>query len=64
MRSGYTALVTWPNRGGGERAAYNLKRVKARWEANDEPGLVFQEAACATASSRPGSSSPRSPSTG
>ena len=44
VRSGYTALVTWPNRGGGERAAYNLKRIKARWKANDEPGLVFQEA--------------------
>ena len=44
VRSGYTALVTWPNRGGGERAAYNLARVKARWEANLEPGLVFQEA--------------------
>src|SRR5215210_3217012 len=43
-RSGYTALVTWPNRGGGERAAYNLQRVKPRWEANDQPGLVFQEA--------------------
>ena len=44
VRSGYTALVTWPNRGGGERAAYNLKRIKARWKANDEAGLVFQEA--------------------
>jgi transcription-repair coupling factor (superfamily II helicase) len=44
VRSGYTAVVTWPNRGGGERAAYNLDRVKPRWEANAEPGLVFQEA--------------------
>ncbi len=44
VRSGYTTVVTWPNRGGGERAAYNLARVKARWEANSEPGLVFQEA--------------------
>ena len=43
VRSGYTALVTWPNRGGGERAAYNLARLKARWDGTDE-GLVFQEA--------------------
>src|SRR5215211_4274178 len=43
VRSGYTALVTWPNRGGGERAAYNLARVKARWDGTEE-GLVFQEA--------------------
>ena len=43
VRSGYTTLVTWPNRGGGERAAYNLARVKARWDGTDE-GLVFQEA--------------------
>src|SRR5215207_7279626 len=43
IRSGYTTLVTWPNRGGGERAAYNLARVKARWEGTQE-GLVFQEA--------------------
>ena len=43
VRSSYTALVTWPNRGGGERAAYNLQRIKARWDGTDE-GLVFQEA--------------------
>jgi transcription-repair coupling factor (superfamily II helicase) len=43
VRSGYTTLVTWPNRGGGERAAYNLARIKARWDGTDE-GLVFQEA--------------------
>ena len=42
-RSGYTTLVTWPNRGGGERAAYNLARIKARWDGTGE-GLVFQEA--------------------
>src|SRR5215217_3127823 len=43
VRSGYTTLVTWPNRGGGERAAYNLARVKPRWDGAQE-GLVFQEA--------------------
>src|SRR5215211_2174491 len=32
VRSGYTALVTWPSKGQGERAAYNLARVKARWD--------------------------------
>ncbi len=35
VRSGYTTLVTWPNRGGGERAAYNLARVKARWDGTE-----------------------------
>src|SRR5215211_2131552 len=43
VRSDYTAVITWPNRGGGERAAYNLARVKARWDGAEE-GLVFQEA--------------------
>ena len=64
VRSGYTAVVTWPNRGGGERAAYNLARVKARWEANVEPGLVFQEANLRDGFVAPGlKASPRSPST-
>jgi len=31
VRSGYTTTVTWPRRGEGERAAYNLARVKAAW---------------------------------
>jgi transcription-repair coupling factor (superfamily II helicase) len=44
VRSGYTTVVAFPNRGAGERAAYNLDRVKPRWEANAEPGLVFQAA--------------------
>src|SRR5215207_3722384 len=43
VRSGYTALVTWPGRGQGERAAYNLARVKPRWSGTAE-GLVFEEA--------------------
>jgi transcription-repair coupling factor (superfamily II helicase) len=43
-RSGYTTLVTWPNRGQGERAAYNLARLRAAWQPNDASPLVFQEA--------------------
>src|SRR5215218_3686441 len=43
LRSGYTALVTWPSKGQGERAAYNLARVKPRWSGTAE-GLVFEEA--------------------
>jgi transcription-repair coupling factor (superfamily II helicase) len=31
VRSGYRTTVTWSNRGEGERAAYNLTRVKAEW---------------------------------
>jgi transcription-repair coupling factor (superfamily II helicase) len=43
VRSGYATLVTWPNRGQGERAAYNLGRLRAGWEASPD-GLIFQEA--------------------
>src|SRR4051812_23565565 len=42
-RSGYTTLVTWPQRGQGERAAYNLQRLRAGWDPK-ESGLVFAEA--------------------
>jgi len=42
-RSGYTTLVTWPQRGQGERAAYNLQRLRAGWKPQDG-GLVFAEA--------------------
>src|SRR3954449_3820393 len=31
VRSGYRTVVTWPQRGAGERTAYNLARLKARW---------------------------------
>jgi len=31
VRSGYRAVVTWSRRGEGERAAYNLGRLKAGW---------------------------------
>jgi transcription-repair coupling factor (superfamily II helicase) len=57
VRSGYRTLVTFPRRGEGERAAYNLGRLKATWlgEGVDvgrqvlEPSLRF-----ATASLREG----------
>jgi transcription-repair coupling factor (superfamily II helicase) len=41
-RSQYTTVVTWANRGTGERAAYNLGRLKASWDG-DAP-LRFVEA--------------------
>jgi transcription-repair coupling factor (superfamily II helicase) len=31
VRSGYRVVVTWPQRGEGERAAFNLARVKHHW---------------------------------
>ncbi len=33
MRSGYRTVVAWPRRGDGERAAYNLARLRASWLA-------------------------------
>jgi transcription-repair coupling factor (superfamily II helicase) len=44
VRSGYTTLVTWPQRGAGERAAYNLARLRAGWDVANPDGLVFAEA--------------------
>src|SRR5918997_971444 len=41
VRSGYTTVVTWPQRGSAERAAYNLGRAKA--EFDEGTGLVFVE---------------------
>src|SRR5262245_16557698 len=32
VRSDYATLVTWPDRGQGERAAYNLARLRASWD--------------------------------
>ena len=53
VRGGYRTVVSWPRRGEGERAAYNLARLKARWIGESEPGgnrlvepeLVFTAAA-------------------
>src|SRR3954453_10161991 len=46
VRSGYTTVVAWPQRGAAERAAYNLARVKASLNGSHPPagGLVFTEA--------------------
>src|SRR3954464_15330096 len=42
-RSGYTTVVTWPQKGAAERAAYNLARLKADLDGATT-GLVFTEA--------------------
>ncbi len=52
VRSGYRTIVTFPRRGEGERAAYNLGRLKASWLGEDldptraplEPSLRFAPA--------------------
>ena len=62
VRSGYRTVVAFPRRGEGERAAYNLGRLKATWLAEDvdvghqvlEPSLRF-----ATASLREGFVAPQ-----
>jgi transcription-repair coupling factor (superfamily II helicase) len=43
-RSGYVTVVAWANRGTGERAAYNLGRLKAQWGADAQSPLRFVEA--------------------
>jgi transcription-repair coupling factor (superfamily II helicase) len=53
VRSGYRTVVAFPRRGEGERAAFNLGRLKATWLAEDvdvgrqvlEPSLRFAAAA-------------------
>jgi transcription-repair coupling factor (superfamily II helicase) len=45
VRSGYRTVVAWPHRGEGERAAYNLARLKAGWLGEDgRAPLTFAEA--------------------
>ncbi len=36
VRSGYRTVVTWPQRSEGERAAYNLARVRSSWLGEGE----------------------------
>src|SRR5690349_20700443 len=43
VRSDYTTVVAWPQRGAAERAAYNLARVKASLNGGRK-GLIFTEA--------------------
>src|SRR5581483_7111871 len=40
VRSGYRTVVAFDRRGEGERAAYNLARLKARWLAEDHEQAV------------------------
>jgi transcription-repair coupling factor (superfamily II helicase) len=46
VRSGYTTVVAFPRRGEGERAAYNLGRLKASWlgEGFDPHGAALEPA--------------------
>ncbi len=37
VRSGYRTVVAWPQRSEGERAAYNLGRLKASWLGEGDP---------------------------
>lgn len=37
VRSGYRTIVTWPQKGEGDRAAYNLTRMRASWLGAGEP---------------------------
>jgi transcription-repair coupling factor (superfamily II helicase) len=57
VRGGYRTVVAWPRRGEGERAAYNLARLKTRWLGESEAGgnrLVEPELVFATAALRDG----------
>ena len=40
VRSGYRTVVTWPQRSEGERAAYNLARVRSSWLGEGDPAGV------------------------
>jgi transcription-repair coupling factor (superfamily II helicase) len=42
VRSDYRTVVTWTRRGDGERAAYNLARMRASWDGGE--GLQFARA--------------------
>ncbi|MGI9098945.1 MAG: CarD family transcriptional regulator, partial [Solirubrobacteraceae bacterium] len=40
VRSGYRTIVAWPQRGEGDRAAYNLARLKASWLGEGDPAGI------------------------
>ncbi len=44
VRSGYRTVVTWPQRSEGERAAYNLARLKSSWLGEGEGGEAWDRA--------------------
>jgi transcription-repair coupling factor (superfamily II helicase) len=54
VRSGYRTVVTWPRRGEGERTAYNLARMKARWVGEGDPPAVEPELSFSVANLRDG----------
>jgi transcription-repair coupling factor (superfamily II helicase) len=43
VRSGYRTVVTWPQRGEGERAAYNLARLKSSWLGEVDGGSGWDQ---------------------
>ena len=63
VRSDYRTVVTWTRRGDGERAAYNLARLRASLGRRRRPA-VRRARRCATASSPPACSWRSSPTTG
>jgi transcription-repair coupling factor (superfamily II helicase) len=54
VRGGYRTVVAWPRRGEGERAAYNLARMKARWVGEGDPPAVEPELSFSVATLRDG----------
>jgi transcription-repair coupling factor (superfamily II helicase) len=42
VRSGYRTVVTWPQRSEGERAAYNLARLKSSWLGEGAGGAGWE----------------------
>ena len=63
VRSDYTTVVTWPQIGAAERAAYNLARIRASLNGGTQgPDLHRGQPARRVRRAR-ASSSPRSPST-
>ena len=45
LRSGYRTVIAWPRRGEGDRARYNLTRLKAGWIGEETPeDLRFAQA--------------------
>jgi transcription-repair coupling factor (superfamily II helicase) len=65
VRSGYRTVVAFPRRGEGERAAFNLGRMKATWLAEDDnlnparPQVLEPSLRFATASLREGFVAPQ-----
>ena len=45
VRSDYRTVVTWTRRGDGERAAYNLARMRASWDGRRRPAVLARDAA-------------------